>query len=61
MTKVKGTEEHGLLQMTIWIIRRPPCSSVPLQIVICKENGPPDDQQFFGKMGLKFAPDLPLE
>ena len=47
MTKVKGTEEHGLLQMTIWMIWPPPCSSVPLQMVICKEGGPVDDQHFF--------------
>ena len=32
MTKIKGTEEHRLLQMTIWMIWPPPCSSVPLQI-----------------------------
>ena len=59
-TKIEGMEEHGLLQMTIWMIRPPLCSSVPLQMVICKEDGPPDDQHFFGRMGLKFAPDLPL-
>ena len=45
MTKIRGTEEHGLLQMTIWMIRPPLCSSVPLQMVICKEDGPQDDQQ----------------
>merc|ERR1712004_847250 len=44
MTKIKGTEEHGLLQMTIWMIRPPPASSVPLQMVICKEDCPPNDQ-----------------
>ena len=44
MAKIKGTEEHGLLQMTIWMIQPPPCSSVPLQMVICKEDGSPDDQ-----------------
>ena len=44
MTKIKGTEEQGLLQMIIWMIRPSPCSSVPLQMVICKEDGPPDDQ-----------------
>ena len=60
MTKIKGTEEHGLLQMIIRMIRPPLCSSVPLQMVICKEDGPPDDQHFFGRMGLKYAPDLPL-
>ena len=60
MANIKWMEEHGLLQMTIWMIRPPPCSSVPLQMVICKEDGPPDDQYFFGPMGLKFAPDLPL-
>ena len=26
----------------------------------CKEDGPPDDQHFFDRMGLKFASDLPL-
>ena len=45
MTKIEGMEEHGLLQMTIWMIRPPPCSSVPLQMVICKEDGSPDDQK----------------
>ena len=44
MTKIRGTEEHGLLQMTIWMIRPPLCSSVPLQMVICKEDFPPNDQ-----------------
>ena len=44
MTKIEGMEEHGLLQMTIWMIRPPLCSSVPLQIVICKEDGSLDDQ-----------------
>ena len=44
MTKIKGTEEHGLLQMIICMIRPPLCSSVPLQMVICKEDGSPDDQ-----------------
>ena len=38
MTKIKGTEEHGLLQMFIQIIRPPPCASVPLQMVICKDD-----------------------
>ena len=42
-TKIKGTEEHGLLQMIIRMIRPPPCSSVPLQMVICKEDGSQDD------------------
>ena len=60
MTKIKGTEEYGLLQMTIWMIRPTLCYSVPLQMAICKEDGPPDDQYFFGRMGLKFASDLPL-
>ena len=46
MAKIKGMEEHGLLQMTILMIRPPPCSSAPLQMVICKEDGPPDDQHF---------------
>ena len=32
MTKTKGMEEHGLLQMTIWMIQPPPCSSIPLQM-----------------------------
>ena len=44
MTKIEGMEEHGLLQMTIWMIRPPLCSSVPLQMVICKEDCPSDDQ-----------------
>ena len=44
MTKIKGMEEHGLLQMIIWMIWPPPCSSVPLQMVICKEDGSLDDQ-----------------
>ena len=44
MTKIKGSEEHGLLQIIIWMIRPPPCSSVPLQMVICKEDGSPDDE-----------------
>ena len=44
MTKIKGIKEHGLLQMTIWMIRPPLCSSIPLQMVICKEDGSPDDQ-----------------
>ena len=38
MTKIKGMEDHGLLQMIIRIILPPPCSSVPLQMVT------PDDQ-----------------
>ena len=42
MTKIEGMEEHGLLQMTIWMIRPPLCSSV-----LCKEDGPPDDQNIF--------------
>ena len=45
ITKIKGMEEHRLLQMTILMIWPPPCSSVPLQMVICKEDGPPDDQK----------------
>ena len=44
MAKIKGTEEHGLLQIIIWMIRPPPCSSIPLQIFICKEEGSLDDQ-----------------
>ena len=44
MTKSKGTKEQELLQMIIWMIWPPPCSSVPLQMVICKEDGSPDDQ-----------------
>ena len=56
--KIKGMEEHRMSQMTIWIISPPPCSSV--KRVICKEDGPPDDQQCFGRMGLNFAPDLLL-
>ena len=31
-TKIKGTDRHGLLQMTFWMIWPAPCSSVPLQI-----------------------------
>ena len=60
MAKIKGMEEHGFLQMTILMIHPTLCSSVPLQMVICKEDDPPDDQHFFGRMGLKFALDLPL-
>ena len=30
--------------MIIWMIWPPPSSSVPLQMVICKEDGFPDDQ-----------------
>ena len=45
ITKIKGMEEHRLLQMTILMIWPPPCSSAPLQMVICKEDGPPDDQK----------------
>ena len=44
MTKIKGTEEHRLLQMIIWMIWPPLRSSVPLQMVICKEDGSADDQ-----------------
>ena len=44
MTKIKRTEEHGLLQMIIWMILPPLCSSIPLQMVICKEDGSPEDQ-----------------
>ena len=54
MAKIKGMEEHGWLQMTIWMFGPPPSSSVPLQMVICKEDGPPDDQTFFGRTGLNF-------
>ena len=36
IAKIKGMEEHGSLQMTIWMIRLPLCSFVPLQMVICK-------------------------
>ena len=77
MTKVKRMDEHGLLQMNIWMIWPPPflckwsfakrtvlrmtkskgteegivandhsedlASSVPLQMVVCKENGPLED------------------
>ena len=53
MTKIKGTKEHGLLQMTICMIRPPLCSSVPLQMVICKEDGSLDDQnQGGGRAGI---------
>ena len=46
MTKIKGTVEHGLLQMIIHMIRPPlcSCSFVPLQMIICKEDGSQDDQ-----------------
>ena len=44
MTKIKRTEEHGVLQMIIWMILPPLCSSIPLQMVICKEDGSLDDQ-----------------
>ena len=44
MTKIKRTEEHGVLQMIIWMILPPLCSSIPLQMVICKEDGSPEDQ-----------------
>ena len=44
MTKIKGTKEHGLLQVIRWMIRPPPCSSVPLKMVVCKEDGSPYDQ-----------------
>ena len=44
MTKIKGRKEHGFFQMIIRMIWPPPCSSVPLQMVICKEDGSPDDQ-----------------
>ena len=54
MTKIKGTEEHRLLQMIIWMIWPPLCSSVPLQMVICKEDGPPDDQHFSAQTDQRF-------
>ena len=44
MTQIKGTEEHGVLQMIIGMIWHPPCSSICLQMVVCKEDGFPDDQ-----------------
>ena len=44
MTEIKGTEKHGLLQTIIRMIRPPPCSSVPLQKVVCKEDGSRNDQ-----------------
>ena len=37
MTKIKGTEKQELLQIIIQMIR-------PLQMVICKEDCPSDDQ-----------------
>ena len=61
MAKIKGMEEAGLSQMTIWMIRPPRCSSVLLQMVICKEDGPTNDQHLFGQMGLKFAPAPSME
>ena len=50
----QGVEEHGLLQMIIRMIRPPLCSSVPLQMVICKEDGPPDDQHFSAQTDQRF-------
>ena len=44
MTKIKGTVEHGLLQMIIHMIWPPLCSFVFLQMIICKEDGSQDDQ-----------------
>ena len=44
MPKIKGMEEHGLLQIIIQMIWPPLCSFVPLQMVICKEDGSLDDQ-----------------
>ena len=44
MTKIKGTEKQELLQMLILVIWPPPCSSVPLKKVVCKEDSSPDDQ-----------------
>ena len=38
MTKIKETEEHGSLQMISRMIWHPPCSSISLQMVICKEH-----------------------
>ena len=53
MTKIKWMEEHRLLQMTLWMIWPPLCSSVPLQMVICKEDGSLDDQnQGGGRAGI---------
>ena len=48
MTKIKGMGENGFLQMTIWMIQPP---LFRLQMVICKEDGPPDDQHFLVKWG----------
>ena len=44
MTKIKGMGENGLLQMTIWIIWP---SLFCLQMVFCKEDGPPDPTNIF--------------
>ena len=44
MTKIKGTEEHRLLQMIIRMIQPPLCAYVPLQMVIYKKDSSPDDQ-----------------
>ena len=55
MTKIKGTEEHRLLQMIIRMIWPPPCSSVSLQMVICKEDDPPNDQYFFWSNGAEIG------
>ena len=44
MTKIKGAEEHGLLQMIIQMIQPPLCYFIPLQMIICKKDDSPDDQ-----------------
>ena len=43
MTKIKETEEQRSLQMIVRMIRHPSCSSVLLQMVICKKDGSADD------------------
>jgi len=44
VTKIKGAEEHGLLQMITQKVWHPPCFSISLQMVICKEDGSLDNQ-----------------
>ena len=39
LTKIKGTEQHGLLQMISRMIWRPTCSSIAFQMVIFQEDG----------------------
>ena len=55
MTTIKGTEEHGVLQMILRMIWPPPCFSVPLQMFVCKEDGSLDDQNQ-GDGGARIVP-----